>query len=68
MLIRTCIFFLQLFAVLRGTPTRYEPPPKKRVVKYWNKLTASVVTAPSVKTFKKRLEKVWTGVCPHLPH
>ncbi len=29
-----------------------------RVVKYWNKLPASVVTAPSVNVFKKRLEKV----------
>ncbi len=39
-----------------------------RVVKYWNKLPASVVTAPSVNVFKKRLEKVWTEVFPHLPH
>ncbi len=39
-----------------------------RVVKYWNKLLASVVTAPSVNVFKKRLEKVWTEVFPHLPH
>ncbi len=38
-----------------------------RVVKYWNKLPASVVTAPSVNVFKKRLEKVWTEVFPHLP-
>ncbi len=36
-----------------------------RVVKYWNKLPASVVTAPSVDVFKKRLEKVWTEVFPH---
>ncbi len=28
-----------------------------RVVKYWHKLPASVVTAPSVSVFKKRLEK-----------
>ncbi len=39
-----------------------------RVVKYWNKLPASVVTAPSVNAFKKRLEKVWTEVFPHPPH
>ncbi len=39
-----------------------------RVVKYWNKLPASVVTAPSVNVFKKRLEEVWTEVFPHLPH
>ncbi len=38
-----------------------------RVVKYWNKLPASVVTAP-VNVFKKRLEEVWTEVFPHLPH
>ncbi len=30
-----------------------------RVVKYWNKLVAFVVTAPSVNIFKNRLEKVW---------
>ncbi len=29
-----------------------------KVVKYWNKLPASVVTAPSVNVFKKRLEEV----------
>ncbi len=39
-----------------------------RVVKYWNKLPASVVTATSVNVFKKRLEEVWTEVFPHLPH
>ncbi len=39
-----------------------------RVVKSWNKLPASVVTAPSVNAFKKRLEEVWTEVFPHLPH
>ncbi len=39
-----------------------------RVVKYWNKLPASVFTAPSVIFFKKRLEEVWTEVFPHLPH
>ncbi len=38
-----------------------------RVVKYWNKLPASVVTAPSVNVFKKRLEEVWTEAFPHLP-
>ncbi len=31
-----------------------------RVGKYWNKLSASVV-------FKKRLEKIWTEIFPHLP-
>ncbi len=39
-----------------------------RVLKYWNKLGASVVTAPSVSFSNKRLEKVWTEVFPHLPH
>ncbi len=39
-----------------------------RVVKYWNKLPASVVAAPSLNVFKKRLEEVWTEVFPHLPH
>ncbi len=39
-----------------------------RIVKYWNRLPASVVTAPSVNVFKKRLEEVWTEVFPHLPH
>ncbi len=33
-----------------------------RVVKYWNKLPASVFTDPSVNFFKKRLEKAWTEV------
>ncbi len=37
-----------------------------RVVKYWNQLPSSVVTAPSVNVFKKRLEKVRTGVSPYL--
>ncbi len=39
-----------------------------RVVKYWNKLPASVVTAPSVNVFKKRLEEIWIEVFYHLPH
>ncbi len=41
-----------------------------RVMKYWNKLQASVVTAPSVNLLKKRLEKVWTEVSrfPTPPH
>ncbi len=39
-----------------------------RIVKYWNKLPASVVTTPPVNVFKKRLGKVWTEVFPHLPH
>ncbi len=40
-----------------------------RVVTYWNKLPVSVVTVPPVNiTFKKRMEKVWTEVFPHLPN
>ncbi len=39
-----------------------------RVVKYWNELPASVVTASSVKVFKKRLEEVWAEIFPHLLH
>ncbi len=44
------------------------PPARRnrRVVKYWNKLPASVITAPSANVFKKRLEEVWTEVFPHL--
>ncbi len=30
-------------------------------------LITAVVTAPSVNVFKKRLEKVWTEIFPHLP-
>ncbi len=35
-----------------------------RVVKYWNKLPASVVTASFVDIFKNRLEQVWTQILP----
>ncbi len=63
---------LPLDAAKEGTPTRYYKVRATafsvRAVKYWNKLPVSVVTAPSVKRFKKRLEKVWTDVFPHLPH
>ncbi len=38
-----------------------------RVVKYWNKLPASVATALFVNISKKRLENVWTEVFFHLP-
>ncbi len=37
-----------------------------RFVKYCKKLSASVVTAPSVNILKKRLEKVWTEAFPRL--
>ncbi len=39
-----------------------------RVVKCWNTLPASDVTAPSVNVFEKGLEKVWTEVFAHFPH
>ncbi len=38
------------------------------VVKFGNQLPASVVTAPSVNIFKKRLEQVWAELFPHIPH
>ncbi len=37
-----------------------------RVVKYWNKAPVSVITASSVNNLKRRLDKVWTEVLPHL--
>ncbi len=39
-----------------------------RVAKYWNKLPVSIVKNSSVNVFKKRLEKVWADVFPHLHH
>ncbi len=53
---------------------RCELQPKERVgifgdgCKCWNNLPASVITAPFVNAFKKRLEKSWTEVFSHLPH
>ncbi len=70
-LIQTCFFSLPLIAALEDTPSRYskvrvtaegESRPFLRVVIYWNKRPASVVTAPSVNAIKKRLENVWTEV------
>ncbi len=58
------------YKVLQGASHRRsrESAFSVRVVKYWNKLPASVVTAPSVNVFEKGLEKLWTDVFPHLPH
>ncbi len=58
------------FKVLQGASHRRRRGPafSVRVVKYYNKLPASVVTAPSANVFKKRLEKVWKEVFSHLPH
>ncbi len=56
------------YMVLQGTSRRRRSGSafSVRVVKYWNKLPASVATASSVNVFKKRLEEVWTEVFPHL--
>ncbi len=58
------------FKVLQGVnhPQTGGPEFSVRVVKYWNKLPGSVVTAPSVNVFKKGLAKVWTEIFPHLLH
>ncbi len=58
------------YKVLQGASHRRRRGSKfsVRVVKYWNKLPASVVTDPSVNGFKKRPEKFYTDVFPHLPH
>ncbi len=48
MLIETCFFSLPIGAALEDTPTMYS---KVRVVKYWSKLPAFVVTATSVLFF-----------------
>ncbi len=55
------------FKVLQGASRRRRRGSafSVRVVKYWNKLPASVVTAPSVNVFKERLEEVWTEVFAH---
>ncbi len=57
------------FKVFQGAShrRRRESAFSVRVVKYCNKLPASVATAPSVNVFKKRLENVWTEVFTHLP-
>ncbi len=78
MRIRTCFFLPPTRHGLRGHPykvlqgashrRRRGSAFSVRVVKYWNKLPISVVTAPSVSVFKKRFEKVWTEIFPHLPH
>ncbi len=54
------------YKVLQGTSHRRRRGSaySVRVVKYWNKPPASVVKAPSVNIFKKRLEKMWTEVFP----
>ncbi len=58
------------YKVVQGTSHRRSrgSPFSERVVKYWNRLPASIVTAPSVKIFKKKLERVWTGVFQRLLH
>ncbi len=58
------------YKVLQGTSHRRRRGSafSVRIMQYWNKIPASVVTAPSVNVFKKRLEKVWAEVFPHFPH
>ncbi len=50
-------------------PNLFFLPPARRGLKGYpyKVLQASVVEACSVNIFKKRLEKVWTEVFPHLP-
>ncbi len=56
----------RLYKLLQGTSHRRRRGPafSVRVMKYWNKLQASVVTTPSVIILQKRLEKVWKEVFP----
>ncbi len=60
-------------SLLPGTPV-CEPPPKNREDHFVDgcevleKAPVSVVTAPSVNIFKKRLEQVWAELFPHIPH
>ncbi len=48
------------FKVLRGPSRRLrrKSPFSTRVVKYWNRLLTSIVTAPSVNSFKRQLGSV----------
>ncbi len=38
-----------------------------RVVKYWNRLPAHLVLAPSVSIFKKQLDRHWFEIFPAAP-
>ncbi len=38
-----------------------------RVVKYWNRLPAHLVLAPSVRIFKKQLDRHWFEIFPAAP-
>ncbi len=49
---------LSRYSKVRATGKRVEFAFSARVVKYWNKLLASVVTAASVNVLKKSLNKV----------
>ncbi len=64
MYIRTYFFFFPLDAALEETPTKYSKV--RSIVGGENLRAASVVTAPPVNIFQKRLEQVWTEVYPHL--
>ncbi len=56
------------FMVLQGQSHRQSRRSTSlmRLVKYWDKLPASDVTAPSIDNFKKRLEQSWTEYFPYL--
>ncbi len=58
------------FKVLQGASHRQRrgSAVSVRVVKYWDKFPSSIVTAPPVNVFKKRLEEVWAEVFSHLSH
>ncbi len=40
---------------------------KVAVITQWNKLSAVVVMAPSLDSFKARLDNAWSTVFPELP-
>ncbi len=60
----------QPFKLLQGASHRWRRGSafSVGVVKYWNKLPASIFAAPSVNILKKQLEKVFTEVFSHLLH
>ncbi len=71
-------FFLRLpRAGLRGHAYRLLQGPSRlrrrsrvfsvRVVKYWNRLPAHLVLAPSVSIFKKQLDRHWFEIFPAAP-
>ncbi len=53
-------------AGLRGHAYRLLQGPG-RVVKYWNRLPAHLVLAPSISIFKKQLDRHWFEIFPAAP-